>query len=312
MSWGMGRYNTAGLPALVDFADAKKHYESVVPIRGRSQVVKPAGKNRRFSWYTIEKNMKSIEDGSPVGTWQESYGIRVYGSDLVEFLPNGNITLRTSKWASPTTMSVLYYSTASFGSVFSERGKWYFTNKAGKSYVFYGELPLHNKDGVYEPITITQEHKHRVDRKAMNARARKYKAFTDYATQMLLIEPNVTRLEMAEFVQGIDFKAPDIIPDSRWRGDKQSKENRAKLLGYIDKFTAKGDLGLAYELACYMAVCFGHWQYRANLTHCTPDKFKRGFKEMLKYSFRDEVFVKEVQEVGVPFHDVNKKYFYFN
>jgi hypothetical protein len=32
----------------------------------------------------------------------------------------------------------------------------------------------------------------------------------------------------------------------------------------------------------------------------------------LKYSFRDEVFVAEAQEVGVPFHDVNKKYFYFN
>jgi hypothetical protein len=60
-----------------------------------------------------------------------------------------------------------------------------------------------------------------------------------------------------------------------------------------------------------MAVAFGDWQYRANMTRCTPDKFKRGFKEMLKYSFRDEVFVKEAQEVGVPFHDVNKKYFYY-
>jgi hypothetical protein len=208
-------------------------------------------------------------------------------------------------------MSVLYYSTASFGSVFSERGKWYFTNKAGKSYVLNDELPLHNKDGLYEPITIRQEHRHKADRKAMNAVARKYKLFVDYATQMLLIEPNVTRLEMAEFVKGIDFKSPDIIPDNRWRGDKVSGENRAKVLKYIDKFTATGDLGLAYELSCYLAVAFGEWQYSANLTRCTPDRFKRGFKEVLKYSFRDEVFVKEAQEVGVPFHDVNKKYFYY-
>jgi hypothetical protein len=312
MSWGMGRYNTAGLPALVDFADAKKHFESVVPIRGRSQVVKPAGKNRRFSWYTIEKNMKSVEDGSPVGSWAESYGIKVYGSDLVEFHADSNITLRTSKWASPTTMSVLFYSTASFGTVFSERGKWYFQNKAGKSYVFYGELPLHKVDGVYEPVNIKQEYKSKVDRKAMNAIARKYKLFVDYATQMLLIEPNVTRLEMAEFINGLDFKSPELIPSSRWRGDKEAKVNREKVLGYMDKFNSTGDLGLAYELACYMAVCFGDWQYRSNMTHCTPDKFKRGFKEMLKYSFKDEVFAKEAQEIGVPFHDVNKKYFYFN
>lgn len=311
MSWGMGRYNTAGLPALVDFAAAKKHYNDVAPIRGRSQIVKPAGKNRRFSWYTIEKNMKSVEDGSPVGRWVESYGIRVYGSDLVEFHADSNITLRTSKWASPTTMSVLYYSTASFGTVFSERGKWYFQNKAGKCYVFYGELPLHNKDGVYEPINIKQEYKHKADRKAMNKVSKRFKLFTDYATQMLLIEPNVTRLEMSEFIHGLDFKSPNLIPD-RWHEDKVTRENRAKVISHIDRFNSTGDLGLAYELACYMACCFGRWQYHANLTNCSPDAFKRGFKEMLKYSFRDEVFVKEAQEVGVPFHDVNKKYFYFN
>jgi len=311
MSWGIGRYNSAGLPALVDFANAKQHYENTAPIRGRSQIVRPAGKNRRFSWYTIEKNMKSVEDGSPVGKWAESYAIRVYSSDLVEFHANGNITLRTSKWQSPTTMSVLYYSTAAFGSVFSERGKWYFQNKAGKCYVFRGELPLHNKDGVYEPITITQEYKHKADRKALNAVAKRYKKFVDYATQMLLIDPNVTRLEMAEFIHGLDFKSPQLIPTA-WHGDKTTSANRAYLISHIERFNSTGDLGLAYELACYTAVCFGDWQYRANLSHCTPDKFKRGFKELLKYSFRDEVFVKETQEVGVPFHDVNKKYFYFN
>ena len=310
MSWGIGRYNSAGLPALVDFADAKKHYENVVPIRGRSQIVRPAGKNRRFSWYTIEKNMKSVEDGSPVGKWTESYGIKVYGSDLVEFHADGNITLRTSKWQSPTTMSVLYYSVMSFGTVFSERGKWYFENKSGKSYVFHDELPLHKKDGLYEPINIKQEYRHKADRKAMNNISKRFKAFTDYATQMLSIEQNVTRLEMAEFIKGLDFKSPNIIP-SRWQGDKVTGENRAKVINAMDKFNSTGDLGLAYELACYMASCFGEWQYRANLTRCSPDMFKRGFKELLKYSFRDEVFVKEAQEVGVPFHDVNKKYFYY-
>jgi hypothetical protein len=311
MSWGMGRYNSAGLPALVDFAQAKKHFESVMPIRGRSKEVKPAGKNRRFTWYTIEKNMKSVEDGSPIGRWEESYGIKVYGTDLVEFHADGNITLRTSKWQSPTTMSVLYYSTASFGTVFSERGKWYFQNKAGKSYPFFGELKLHKVDGLYEPINIEPEYKHKADRKALNAVAKKYKAFIDYATQMLAIEPNVTRLEMAEFAKGINLKSPYIIP-TRWHGDKEAKKNRDALLEYLDKFISTGDLGLAYELACYTAVAFGDWQYRANMTHCTPDAFKRGFKELLKYCFKDEVFVKEAQEVGVPFHDVNKKYFYFN
>lgn len=308
MSWGQGMYNTAGLPALVSFEQAKKHYETVIPIRGRSKECKPAGKNRRFSWYTIERNMKSVEDGSQIGKWTESYGIRVYGADLVEFHSDGNITLRTSNWASPTTMSVLFYSTASFGTVFSEKGKWYFRNKQNKCYPLNGELELHKKDGVYEPVNIVQENRHRANRKAMNEVAKKYKKFTDYAKQMLLIEPNVTRLEMAEFIHGLDFKSPNLVPYN-WQGDKVSGQNRAYLFSHIEKFINTGDLGLAYELACYTAVCFGDWQYRAQLTRCTPEQFMRKFKEVIKYEFKDVVFVVEPQEVGVPFHDSNKKFF---
>lgn len=311
MSWGIGgKYNSAGLPALVDYAQAKKHFETVVPIRGRREVVKPAGKNRRFTWYTIEKNLKAVDDDSGLGKWVESYGIRVYNADLVEFHSDSTITLRTSNWQSPTTMSVLYYSTASFGTVFSVSGKWYFQNKAQKSYPLVGELKLHNNNGVYEPIDIKQEYRHKANRKVLNALAKKYKLFTDYATQMLLIEPKITRLEMAEFIHGLDFGSAKLLP-TKWGGDDRTKANRNKLLMHVEKFIATGDLGLAYELACYCAVCFGDWQYRANQTVCSPDAFKRGFKEVLKYSFRDEVFVKEAQEVGVPFHDVNKKYFYF-
>ena len=85
--WGHG--NCAGIPKLHSYDDAKKHYEQVVPIRGRTEQVKPLGRNRRFTWYrivehTVANQAENIE--------YKYYACQLYGSDTVSFYLMGTFT----------------------------------------------------------------------------------------------------------------------------------------------------------------------------------------------------------------------------
>ena len=82
MTWGYGRYNCASIPALNNYADAKAHFESVAPIRGRPNpdCNKPLGKNRRFTWYRIMRRETSrLVAGNPLGEYVTTYGAQLYG-----------------------------------------------------------------------------------------------------------------------------------------------------------------------------------------------------------------------------------------
>lgn len=73
-------------------------YNNTKPIRGRSVEVRPIGQRRR-DWETIIS--KDVEGG-------KSYTAKLYGTDCVEYFPNGDIVLRAGSWATPTTAEFIH------------------------------------------------------------------------------------------------------------------------------------------------------------------------------------------------------------
>jgi len=52
MSWG---YRNSGIPTISSYADALARWESITPIRGRKEDLRPIG-NRKNTWYSISKD----------------------------------------------------------------------------------------------------------------------------------------------------------------------------------------------------------------------------------------------------------------
>lgn len=303
-------YNSARIPAIATYAQAKEHYQSVNPIRGRVPEVRPLGKNRRFTWFTIEEKQTVLPESNDIlGTYEVSYAFRCWNTDMLEFYSNGDIMLRNSSWHSPTTMGFMTYSMKAFGSIVSKRGKWYFQNLKGEAFLFDREMLLKkSEDGLYRPKDMVVEKRYRLSRKAMNEVRKKYKAFTEYASNALLIEPTVSRLEVAEAGHGLSFEDTHLLPYYSWNNPTTDGENRRKLFEALDKFSQSGDLALGYELFCYVAQSVGRYNYRTQTIQCLPKEFTDRFDEILKYQFAKDLFVEKEVEQGVIFHDDNIKY----
>ena len=312
MSWGWSTYNCAKLPALANYQQAKEHYEKVIPIRGRSQVVKPLGEVRRFCWYRIEKLVDAVQsEAEPLGVYRDIYACTLHGEPYILFMPDDTIEVKAHKWQSPTLKHFLTYSLRAFGQVESFRGKWYFVNKAGNSYLLSqkDKSLILKKDGeYYVPTNCEVEKKYKADRKAMNKILKRYKTFMDYGKTALAIDPKITRLELAEAKHGLDFGNVQLV-SYYWRNGEAVTTNRANFIRALDVFNASGDLNLAYELLSYVAYDAGHYSYRDMQATCQPISFDNRMKEVFKYYFRDEVFTSIEQPLGVAFFDANAKYF---
>lgn len=72
----------------------KNLYESVKPIRGRAEDVRPIGQRRR-DWETIEKR-------------GDNYACRLYNTDVVTYYPDGSIGLRADTWSTPLTADFMH------------------------------------------------------------------------------------------------------------------------------------------------------------------------------------------------------------
>lgn len=312
MSYAHRGYNCARIPALENYAQAKQHFESVVHIRGRDKTCKPLGKNRRFTWFTIQEKHTVLPDSGddPLGVFSKSYAYRCYDSDLVEFFHNGDILVRNSKWHSPTTMGFLTFSLQAMGQIVSKRGKWYFRNKRGEVYPFLGDLLLRaDEHGVFCPREYYKECRYRLNRKAINAMRKKYKEFIDYGKSMLLIDQTIPpRLELGR-ANGLKFDTFNLTPYYGW-GENANKDtgNRDTLFSAMDKFMETKDLDLAYELFSYIAHGAGYYSYKTQTVVCSPAAFVKKLEEVMKYQFAKELFDAVEVEQGVMFHDDNLKY----
>lgn len=72
------------------YEEVKAHYESIKPIRGRSEEIRPCG-TRRKDWQQIVKH----DD--------ESYSYKLHQTDCVTFKPDDTIIISPNNWHTPCT-----------------------------------------------------------------------------------------------------------------------------------------------------------------------------------------------------------------
>lgn len=76
------------------YKDMERNWHTTKPIRGRSVDVRPIGQRRR-DWEQIVRH--------PIDEGMWSYAARLYGTDVVTYLPNGDIILNANGWHTPST-----------------------------------------------------------------------------------------------------------------------------------------------------------------------------------------------------------------
>ena len=308
MSWGLG--NSAGVKQLGSYQEAKSKFDNTLPIRGRTVECRPLGSQRNFTDRTIKKNWKAVDDGG-VGQWVVTYSADVWGRDRVEWFPDGKVWVGTGGYSNPTINATINYSVSNtFGELYSFNGKPYFKTKDGKSYVMTDNGLMLEPTGeevsayggiiskVMRPIKPQQEHKYKANRKAMNALRKRYAKFIQYGQAMFSID---TKLPASD-KKGVGSWYYYAFTGKHWNM-AESKKNRARVFKLIDSFIDSGDLELAYQAATELGHGFG-WN-----GCCNTHDFIRGFDEIAKYRFKDEIFTAEPIEIGNAFYDRNAKYF---
>lgn len=158
-------------------------------------------------------------------------------------------------------------------------------------------------NGHYTPTNPVQEHTYSAKRKELNKLRRLYKEFMDYTRTMLAMDERVT-MDTAE---ALGFPSRVLAGENYWSRGK-AHENRNKFFEYLDKAKANNDLDLMYSLAQFTASCFGGYRYELKAHGCSPAEFDRGFSEVLKYQFADDVFEAKPVELGELFFNRNQKY----
>jgi hypothetical protein len=77
----------------------KNLYNNVKPIRGRSPEVRPIG-NRRRDWEQVVRN--------DLGNGEYSYAAKFHNTQVVEYMPNHDVILRTQGWHTPSTAEFIH------------------------------------------------------------------------------------------------------------------------------------------------------------------------------------------------------------
>lgn len=161
--------------AMTSYEHYKNHWEQTKPIRGRSVDVRPIGERRR-DWEQITRK--------PLVGGEYSYAARLYSTDVVEYLPNGNIILRTGGWETPSTAEFIHEHSP-FTSLKQNCKVW--VRVDGVMYPVGEQLELrYDEDtGGYAPVNTVLIQKRVVDRaKAKDARA-PVMPFLDWAKTFL-------------------------------------------------------------------------------------------------------------------------------
>lgn len=77
----------------------ERNWNLTKPIRGRSVEVRPIG-DRRRDWEQIVRH--------PIDEGMWSYAARLYNTDVVTYLPNGDIIINTNGWHTPSTAEFIH------------------------------------------------------------------------------------------------------------------------------------------------------------------------------------------------------------
>lgn len=186
-----------------DYDTARKHFETVKPIRGRSPELKPLGSNRAYTQCQIE-----IDEL----TWGVS--ATLYSTQCVTIYPDKTIKLHRDSWLTPSTANFIdAVLPTKFGTVSLRKRRLIYKNASGQEYVIpQSGLMLQASDDWSTAdikIDVNNEPKlyeYKADRKVLNAIRKTIKPLLDTVNVMSAMSSNYTIQEVAQYF-------PDVIND---------------------------------------------------------------------------------------------------
>ena len=163
----------------------KNLYESIKPIRGRAEEIKPLGKRTR-DWEQVVRAVNPADGADYI------YSARLYQTECVRYHPNGDIELRPEQWSTPLTASFIhehspFYCYKQYKKLWvriqgSGEDRHYPISEEGLTMRYVGAGGVGGYE--YEPTTPVVIEKEVVDRsKARDARL-PLKPFLDWAKMM--------------------------------------------------------------------------------------------------------------------------------
>ena len=276
------------LPRLRTYEEAVAHYESIVPIRGNADNVRPicATKNgRRKKHMAIRKYV----DGS--------VACRLYDTDVVTFEPDGDVIFRSGGWVTSTTHG--------FANGILRAGVIYFGTRQNRTEITVGggthimggndffRLRKDN-EGRYVAVNPPAQYEYYARRKVLTAKRKPVLAFQKHCLAMAkLADP-------AQYSYGNTTASIKAALRTHWSERTETAynimsdpttENWGEL---VDRVLCK---------ACTSSYIYGHGrQYRFRDT-----LIKEFISDVIKHRFADEIF--EKQEVSRKTFNGNEKYF---
>jgi hypothetical protein len=164
MSFSLDTRNTKYLH---NYEAALRHYDSITPLRGNTNV-RPIAE-RRKTHFNIRKDERA---GTLI--------VRLHQTDVITYHPDNRITLDMGGWNSVSTRAAIHAVTGV--NIFSSFGRAWVRDHDGKEYPFKNNLQLQT-GGSYRDHKIidpTYPETHTLNRKELNQKLRQFRDYYNY------------------------------------------------------------------------------------------------------------------------------------
>ena len=298
-------YMGENLDSMPDYATALKIYEARKPyIKGKYKGERPLGNNRRHDRSRIELDK---EGNIVVKHWQ---------TNIITYKPNGDIVLTCGGWSSISTAQIMQ-ELLGVDRICRVHCKIYYRHD--NQFHCLGGLLYIEPDG--SPLFSNNEYVYKPKLEVLNKHRKQYAFFSEYAKQVLTMSSdfrvgiNTARYE-PEF-EGETLKEWYMAPliKSSTRHDAKARERaRDSLFSYLDSLSVKAEeerLQAMYEVLAPVTYMMGNGFIRRSDSitwSCDYKRFKRGFDDLLKHQFADEIFEQVLASKKSPVRDPNAKY----
>jgi len=293
------------LDSMPDYATALKIYNARKPyIKGKYKGERPLGNNRRHDRSRIELDK---EGNIVVKHWQ---------TNIITYKPNGDIVLTCGGWSSISTAQIMQ-ELLGVDRICRVHCKIYYRHN--NEFHCLGGLLYIEPDG--SPLFSNNEYVYKPKLEVLKKYRKQYAFFSEYAKQVLTMSSdfkvgiNLEKYE-PEF-EGETLKEWYMSPliKSSTRHDVKARDRaRDALFDYLDSLSTKAEedrLQAMYEVLAPVTYMMGNEYIRrsSGITWaCDYKRFKRGFDDLLKHQFSDEIFGQVLASKKSPVRDPNAKY----
>ena len=225
----MGSYNTYDIhPRIQNFAQAKKHYESVVPIRGDKDKTRPLGRNRRYH------RTASIEMPNP-DTVNLMYGWGDSKNPLVQWRSDNTFTVTRPTYANAYDPDNLTFFLPQ-GKFSWIQGRLFIDVPGNKRYLMSAkeEFNFQMIDGQMFMANKPVAYSYRIKRVPMARVMKEYEPFLDWMQVVLSVQHPLTAKELEfpydRFVEMAGVKSGKYYSDLTSllsRGKDEAKRHQA-------------------------------------------------------------------------------------